>query len=159
MVDIIQINTNDGKNKGELFNIIYELESQWRPSMVDNVFQLEVYVEKIYDMALIYGVFVNDKIVGVAAFYANDDRFHQAYLTYIAFFEDFCKQGFGTKALAFCEKMASEKGMQYMKLEVKKHNKRAINFYEKNGYRYMNDSDKKSQYMGKRLIDSEEEKK
>lgn len=154
-MDIVQINTNDGISKEELFNILYVLESQWHPSMADDITNLHIYSEKIYDNAVVLGALINKKIVGIAAVYANDISSRCAYLTYIALLEEYSHVGIGSQLLIHVEGISSEKCMNKLMLEVDDNNVRAKTFYKKMGYVTSGIARQNHTFMVKRIGEKE----
>ena len=139
-MEIVRLNEENGIGADRLYEAVFEIEKQWHPGMADDTVFLRAYAEKIYNNALVFGAMDGDEIIGLAAVYANDLSNQQAYLTYIALREEYSSHGLGTKLLTLCENTARERHMTGMRLEVKKANIRAINFYRKSGYATENES-------------------
>ena len=83
--------------------------------------------------------------------YVNDKRNKIAYLIFLAIHEKYRKLGLGTSLITKAEKTAIDSGMKKIKLEVRKLNRNAIRFYEKNGYKYIDEASDISIYMIKDL--------
>lgn len=126
--------------------------------MCDGAFDLPVFSRKnaydLFEKINNYAEFIvayNLDILGYAAMYANDRDNRTAYISLIAV--DKTKQGcgIGSSVLQACIGTAYEKGMHIIKLEVKKDNKKAIKFYERNGFTKLEDCSAESIYMQKVL--------
>lgn len=126
--------------------------------MCDGAFDLPVFSRKnaysLFEKINNYAEFIiayNLDILGYAAMYANDMDNRTAYISLIAV--DKTKQGcgIGSSVLQACIGTAYEKGMHIIKLEVKKDNKKAIKFYERNGFTKLEDCSAESIYMQKVL--------
>lgn len=97
----------------------------------------------------------NANILGYIVIYANDAATQVAYITSIAVLPEFQNKHVGNKLLSEAQIIALNHGMKVMKLEVSIFNKKAIHFYEKNGFKKNIGRGNKSFYMSK-TINTEE---
>lgn len=86
---------------------------------------------------------------GYVAMYANDALTKTAYITLIGVRPGFQREGVGSKIIDKCVEMAKDKGMERIKLEVRNANKKALNFYIKNGFTESGIASNKSMYYVK----------
>lgn len=147
------LNDDNGVGTEVLHNLLVQLESQWHPELKNKSDAMFEYAEKIYTKAVVLGAYsIEGETLGVAAFYGNDQATKQGYLTYIALFEQYTRQGIGQYLLNAVEEKAIAMGMTSMKLEVKKTNSRALNLYANKGYVKVADATEHSIYMCRKVV-------
>jgi ribosomal protein S18 acetylase RimI-like enzyme len=88
---------------------------------------------------------LNDEIIATAMFGYDG---HRGWLNYFAVLPNFQKRGFGKKLMTFGEMALIEKGCPKLNLQIRNDNTKAINFYQKVGYR-----EDAAVSFGKRLIE------
>lgn len=132
-IDYLLLQTDSKMIKQTLFSDKY---NQW--------------VDKINNYGIFTACYDGNVFLGCIALYANDYKEHIGYLTYIAVVEHMIDKGIGKCLLKECERIAFEEKMKFLKLEVKRENLRAINFYVKQGYYTVSESET-SFYMMKKL--------
>ncbi len=137
-------------NKEEIKDIIALCDDAFvEPiSQLDN---FDLMLNKLSDFSVFLAAYIENEIVGYAAFYANDMENKISYLTLIGIKPKFQSMGIGYQLLNYCEKESINRGMLQMKLEVKKYNENAIRFYQKHGFVYLCEHDENSFYMLKSL--------
>lgn len=91
-----------------------------------------------------------DKTEGYVAIYLNDTDSYCAYITLIAVGTAFQRRHVGQSLLSASLMQARLAGMKNCRLEVKKHNIKAIQFYQTNGFVFDKENDD-SFYMRKEL--------
>ena len=115
----------------------------------------EEYRQNMSEKFIKYGnvLFVEEQesILGFVAFYANDLETKTAYISFIAVKNAFQKKGVGTLLLNSCEIQAQKKGMNKIRLEVKKNNTNAQCFYKNHRFDFECDASDDSFYMFKAL--------
>ena len=87
---------------------------------------------------------LNDEIIATAMFGYDG---HRGWLNYFAVLPNFQKRGFGKKLMTFGEMALIEKGCPKLNLQIRNDNTKAINFYQKVGYK-----EDAAVSFGKRLI-------
>ena len=107
-------------------------------------------VEKISNYAIFLVAYSSD-VAGYCAIYINDIESKTAYITLIATEKSHQRMGIGKDLLDRTEEETLKKGFNKIKLEVKKENKNAIHFYEKNGFKIVSEASDHSFYMIKEL--------
>ena len=75
---------------------------------------------------------LNDEIIATAMFGYDG---HRGWLNYFAVLPNFQKRGFGKKLMTFGEMALIEKGCPKLNLQIRNDNTKAINFYQKVGYK------------------------
>ena len=88
---------------------------------------------------------LNDEIIATAMFGYDG---HRGWLNYFAVLPNFQKRGFGKKLMTFGEMALTEKGCPKLNLQIRNDNTKAINFYQKVGYK-----EDAAVSFGKRLIE------
>lgn len=100
------------------------------------------------DFILAYG----GETLGYAIVYANDFTSKTAFITMIAVRPEYQGRNIGKDLLLAVQKLAGERGMRELELEVRTDNQKAIGFYEKNGFCRKEKRGKESMYMVKKLL-------
>ena len=75
---------------------------------------------------------LNDEIIATAMFGYDG---HRGWLNYFAVLPNFQKRGFGKQLMTFGEMALIEKGCPKLNLQMRNDNTKAINFYQKLGYK------------------------
>ena len=88
---------------------------------------------------------LNDEIIATAMFGYDG---HRGWLNYFAVLPNFQKRGFGKQLMTFGEMALIERGCPKLNLQIRNDNTKAINFYQKVGYR-----EDAAVSFGKRLIE------
>lgn len=88
---------------------------------------------------------LNDEIIATAMFGYDG---HRGWLNYFAVLPNFQKRGFGKQLMTFGEMALIEKGCPKLNLQIRNDNTKAINFYQKVGYK-----EDAAISFGKRLIE------
>lgn len=139
---IIEIN-----NKEKIDAVISECDSAF-PTPIKTRIGYSDLLEKFSTYACFACVRQNDTL-GYIAFYVNNKN--SAYVSLIAVQPQYQNQHIGSILLGYCEKKAQDKGINSVRLEVKKENQKAISFYQAHGYRWEKDKNENSAYMIKNI--------
>ena len=75
---------------------------------------------------------LNDEIIATAMFGYDG---HRGWLNYFAVLPNFQKRGFGKQLMTFGEMALIEKGCPKLNLQIRNDNTKAINFYQRVGYK------------------------
>ncbi len=110
-------------------------------SFLDNM------ANKLTDNAIFIVCELNEVNLGFAAYYANNAKLGEAYISLIAVNSNYRCNGVGSVILNSIIENVRKLGYNRIKLEVSKDNINGINFYKKNGFVYLKDSGVNSQYM------------
>ena len=87
----------------------------------------------------------NDEIIATAMFGYDG---HRGWLNYFAVLPNFQKRGFGRQLMTYGEMALIERGCPKLNLQIRNGNTKAINFYQKVGYK-----EDAAVSFGKRLIE------
>lgn len=100
-----------------------------------NISNISEYAEKLNQNAEIYFLVNSDnKDIGMCAIYTNDYENKIIYISSISIKKEYLSKGLGQVLLDHIFTLKDKYNMDYIKLEVKKNNTKAINFYKKNGF-------------------------
>ncbi len=138
-------------------NSISDKEDAWRviknvnPGIENEIENFKNYTEKVFNNAVIASYVVDEKSVGILAFYANDFDSKVGYVTQLAVDPDFQGKGIATKLMDFCCEYLINIGFSSVKLEVKESNIKAKSFYKKMGFALLCRSDRESVFLLKEI--------
>lgn len=120
-------------SKKELENLIHSSSDEFKPPLCSRV-NLKEYCQKLMAKASFFAIKQKGKIVGLIAFYCNDQIQKQAYLSYLYVIPDKRRQKIGRTLLQKAMLFAQKNGMESMKLETWYLNQ-AISLYRNVGFR------------------------
>ena len=113
---------------------------------VIGIIQILIYQRKLnFQKELFFVGLLNDEIIATAMFGYDG---HRGWLNYFAVLPNFQKRGFGKQLMTFGEMALIEKGCPKLNLQIRNDNTKAINFYQKVGYK-----EDAAVSFGKRLIE------
>ena len=144
---IPSFNIVEVKNRVVIDKIINECDSAFQNPLKTRKEYLEL-LDKLSEYAYVVCAY-REKILGYIAFYANNPD--KAYISLIAINPQYQNQSIGSHLITYCEDIVKSKKIPQIQLEVKKDNKSAILFYQKNGFQREKEKDEKSYYMKKEL--------
>lgn len=130
---------------------VTKLEDNLSPSLRQRNIDLEEYANKLYNHGKVWGHYDLGLPISIIAGYFNDEQEHTAYLSMLAVNENYRGKHLASSLLAVFEEYALETGMDKIKLEVRKNNKKAQLLYDKFGYVISGDASDSSYYMIKSL--------
>jgi len=117
----------------ELVDFIESSSNEFKPSICRRV-KIDDYCKKLLEKAAIFIARENHIVVGVIAFYCNDEIQNRAYLSYFYVKADNRNQGIGQILLHKAILHSQTCGMKSMRLDISYDN-RAIFLYRRNGFR------------------------
>jgi len=133
----------------EIMNSVKQAMAERRLTRIDKINVDEVAkdaaskikAQKIIDRANA----LNDEIIATAMFGYDG---HRGWLNYFAVLPNFQKRGFGRQLMTYGEMALIERGCPKLNLQIRNDNTKAINFYQKVGYK-----EDAAVSFGKRLIE------
>jgi len=102
---------------------------------------IDEYLSKIKNNADIVTFYSKGKCVGFIAFYCNDEKTKQAFITLVLIEKNHRGMGLSSILMDGVVKIIKKRGFKSCKLEVKKNNMPAIKLYSKHGFKVIDDLD------------------
>ena len=152
MENMNKYNLTEIKSYKNILQTIKRFDSEFIPSITRRIPDLQNYVRKLADNAVVYTAIDNHEIIGFIAFYANNGNF--SFIALIAVLKSYRKRGIGQILIEKCLEISKNRHISKVQLEVLKDNVQAIKFYEKLGFYFINPSNDKS-YLMERNITNE----
>ncbi|MBN1805924.1 MAG: GNAT family N-acetyltransferase [Sedimentisphaerales bacterium] len=120
-------------SKDELIDFVTNSSNEFKPPLHLRV-KIDDYCEKLIEKSVMFVAREDEEVVGIIAFYCNDDIQHQAYLTYFFVKKDKRRKGIGKILLDKSMSYSKKCGMKSMKLATLAENQ-ATSIYRRNGFR------------------------
>ena len=114
--------------------------------------KLNVLAEKWQSHAEFCTCRLDNRLVGMIAFYANDSETRLAYIPHVYVSSQNRREGLFSKMLDIVEGYMRHRGFSQIRLEVGKDNICAQSAYSKNGFVYEKSASDKTDFMRKALI-------
>lgn len=141
----------EAPSKEAVEEAVMRLENRLVPSLTDRKINISQYSEKLVHHGKVWTHYDMGKPVSIIAGYFNDETTRTAYLSMLAVAEEYQGKRLASSLLSEFEDYAIKSGMNYVKLEVRKHNFVAQELYNKFGYKIISDASDTSYYMQKKL--------
>lgn len=141
-IEIIQV-----KKYNQIYYLIKKFNNVFTPPLSKRSNNLSSYSRKLHKNAMVYVAKKKRRILGFIAFYINDFKTYTAYGTLIAVIPKAQNQNIGQLLVEMFINESKKRGMKRIKIEVDKHNEKAIYIYKKHGYKYLCDASDSSIYM------------
>jgi len=111
-------------------------KSQYQKSDMskDADFEFDDYAKKIFEHGIAAAIKIEDDIVGIALFYANDTDNKAAFLSDLVVDNSYQGMGLGRKLMDEFENISRANGMEKTTLTCNIDNENALGFYNKLGY-------------------------
>lgn len=109
------------------------------------------YSKKIAKYANVY-ILKEEVTCGMEAVYMNDQEHGTAYVTLFGISEAYRGKHLGSRLFDYCVREAAACGMKELKLEVRKDNDAALEFYLRKGLKILGDSGNERYLMGKTIV-------
>lgn len=121
-------------SRDRLLRIVRHLDKQYIPPISSQVGDLFAYAGKMSAHAENVIARVDDTDIGFVSCYANDVEKRVAFVTSIGVDAAYHGRGIGQRLLQQAERIARANDMRCIRLEVDRTNRRAVRFYQKQGY-------------------------
>jgi len=141
-IDIIQV-----KEYNQLYYLIKKFNNAFTTPLSKRTNNLSSYSRKLHKNAMVYVVKKKRRILGFTAFYINDFNTYTAYGAIIAVIPKAQNQNIGQLLVEILINESKKRGMKRIKIEVEKHNEKAVYIYKKHGYKYLCDASDSTIYM------------
>lgn len=107
-----------------------ECNNEFFPPLDEKV-NINEYAKKIFEKAITFEAWDNNRLTGLIAAYFNNMESHSAFITNVSVTKKNMGLGIASRLLYNCMEYARQKGFKEIQLEVNKENAPAINFYRK----------------------------
>ncbi|WP_034301281.1 GNAT family N-acetyltransferase [Alkalibacterium sp. AK22] len=134
----------------EIHNALFEISSAYNPPLTTSIKDLYEFAAKLAMNAEVF-VAIDQSVLGLIAFYCNNVVDKIGYITQVGVKTSAQSSGLGKQLMDKAYSVCKTKGMQKIKLEVKKNNSKAIIFYKKQGFKECGDASEYSIYMERSL--------
>lgn len=138
-------------NNASIKEAVELLERILMPPLTERKVDLTQYAKKLSSYGKVWCHYDMGKPVSVIAGYFNDKISKTAYLSMLSVAKEYQGKKLASSLLAEFEDYAIQNGMDYVKLEVRKHNTAAQGLYRKFGYEVIDKASETSFYMKKKL--------
>lgn len=145
------IRLTEAFDKETVEEAVARLEDRLVPTLTDRKVNISQYSEKLAKCGRVWLHYDMGVPVSIIAGYFNDETTRTAYLSLLAVAEEYQGKRLASSLLSEFEDYAIKSGMDYVKLEVRKHNSAAQKLYNKFGYKVIGDASDTSYYMLKKL--------
>lgn len=132
------------------YDVLIEFEDCF-PHLTEKISSLSEYAQKVVCFGRVLIAVKNGNVVGLCAFYDNNQDLKIGYITLIGVKEEYRNCHIGQTLLLACEEMMRQSGMQSVRLEVDNDNEVATHFYICMGYVKSEEVSDTSHYMIKQL--------
>lgn len=132
-----------------VYDFLVDIDIQFIPPLSLRVNLME-YAEKLSTKSTFIYYVKSNKIIGLIAFYENQNTIDFAYISLICILKDSQAKGIGTNLLKKCITYLKIKKFHSVKLEVDSENINALSFYSKFGF-HIQDKKKESLVLLKTL--------
>jgi len=144
-MDIVRI-----KEFEKIESDIRECSSDLFDQTLNQIEKIAFIAKKYSDFACFAELREDEELAGIIAFYCNDFKQKDAFLSMIVIKKQYQKRGIGKLLLGYMEDECKKIGMKSIKLEVAKANLNAQKFYLRMGYR-LDHEEKESIFMCKEI--------
>lgn len=124
--------TINNSTQEQICNHLISCSKSFTPELSSYV-DIERYSKKLYENSRRIELIVDNILVGLIAFYNNQDK-KNLYITNVSVMPEYQNQGVAQALLDVCKSRCVDLQYSNITLEVFKDNKSAINFYEKNDF-------------------------
>ncbi len=125
---------NTNHNLALLKDILKGFSERFSPPLVEMKPDIDNFALQLINNAVVVVANQRNAIIGFIAIYINDYKTKTAFISLIAVKSDYQGRNIGKQLLSIAERYSHQNNMAFIRLEVKQKNKRAIEFYHRNGY-------------------------
>lgn len=119
--------------RAQIISLMKQVDKEFSPSLSEKI-DIESYVNKIIDHAVLFQILERGVLVGFLALYCNDTSCKVAYVTMVAIDKACRGKGLATSLIHIAIKYAKRAGFEKLSLEVYKSNHSALQLYKKLGF-------------------------
>lgn len=143
---MVSVLGRDDESYPRVFDFINSVEKCF-PTPISQKTDISAFTTKILDKAVVLQAVMNDEIVGLSSFYANDIENRKAYWTFLAVTPSCMNMGIGSRLLTKMLSILRNMKMVSVELTTESNNVAARSLYEKFGFRLAEEKDEKVKYV------------
>jgi ribosomal protein S18 acetylase RimI-like enzyme len=117
----------------EIYDFLVKSDKLFTPALSLRVSLVE-YSEKLVRNSTMIYVKAGRDIIGLVAFYLNEDSSDFAFISLICVLDKYRGNGIGSRLINKCIKLVQKNNNKSIRLEVDSENREAISFYRKFGF-------------------------
>jgi ribosomal protein S18 acetylase RimI-like enzyme len=117
----------------DLLSFIQSVDSDFIPTISSRV-DIDSWIQKVLDKGIYLGCISGSNLIGIVAFYANDNTTHHAWLVYFAVSREHREKGVSQLLMDEVISHCVSAGMTKLITTTELHNSSSIRFYEKRGF-------------------------
>ncbi len=133
-VKISVLNGGDAENYERVLNFINSVEKNFPASLSERI-DIGIFTKKILNRAIILQALIDDEIIGLSSFYANDLENMKSYLTFIAVKSEYMNMGIAYRLIDEMLLILRKRGIVTVEAITDSGNIAARGLYEKMGFR------------------------
>lgn len=123
----------NGLSAKDLYRFLIKCDIQFFPQLSSRV-NLSEYSEKLFHNSTIINAKKNNEIIGIIAFYVNDNSIDYGFISLICVLNNYKGNGVGSNLMNECILLVKKKRLKSIKLEVDIENRYSMSFYRKFGF-------------------------
>ena len=133
-------------SKDEILKVLFDFQEVF-PHLHEKISDMNEYADKLNRYANVFLGREEERVFGLVIFYSNDMIDKTAYISLIGVKSSARGMGRGQWLFDKCIEYSQKQGMRFLKLEVDLDNQTAIRFYQKNGMRFCENTERDSVYL------------
>lgn len=134
-------------DKDSILDVLMSCSSSLFNQKLNNKSFLSDLAKKFYNNAHVIKICYDNDLVGFSAYYCNDLKAQNAFLSMIVILKKYQSMGAGSALLEYTIEDCKNAGMKNLILEVDKKNETAIKFYLKKRFIFVNKETESSLFM------------
>lgn len=145
----------DASNYDRIYEFVKKTDKTF-PTPICERTDISKFTDRILEKAIILQATVDDEIVGLSSFYANDRINYISHWTFLAVDPQYAKRGIATKLIADMLSIVNKAGMLSVAVFTDTVNTTARSLYEKLGFNLVEEKDGRARYSY--YLDQEDDK-
>lgn len=142
----VSVLCGDAENYERVLDFINSVDKSF-PIPLSKRTDIGVFTKKILDKAIILQAVIDDEIVGLSSFYANDLENMKSHLTFIAVNSSHINMGIASKLINGMLLILRTKNMVSVEVTTGSDNEAARSLYEKCSFRLAEEKDERVKYV------------
>jgi ribosomal protein S18 acetylase RimI-like enzyme len=142
----VSVLCGDAENYERVFDFINSVDKSF-PIPLSERADISVFTKKILDKAIILQAVIDDEIVGLSSFYANDLDNMKSHWTFLAVKSSHMNMGIASKLITEMLSILRNRKMVSVELTTESDNIAARSLYEKMRFRLVEEKDERVRYV------------